>query len=222
MSAGWKVVGNTITKGGIFVVWADDVVIAGNTIASATAKPCVYIYRTAKQVTIAHNGCRMTSADASFPAGIAVIGTGPGQEAETVTIVDNDVTLAAPTGLGVRVQGAMDATIVGNRLRGGGVVNLGGAAIYGRAPEQPWPRRGAGGGGNPGTGCGTRGLTVAGNVTARLLQLTAVGNWFGDEWAVQDVGMYLDDGTHPVVRSTLVDNHYGVGVTSGRLGEALP
>lgn len=221
-SAHWRLTGNTITRGGIFVVWAEDVVIAGNTIASSSAKPCVYVYRTALQVTIAHNACAMTSPDASFPGGIAVIGTGTGQAADGITIVDNDVTLAAPTGLGVRVQGALAATIVGNRLHGSGVVNLGGSAIYVRPTDQTTPMREAIVVGNSGSRFGKRGLSLAGNVTARLLQLTAVANTFGDAGAVQDVGIYLDDGTHPVVRSTLVEQHYGAGVTSGRLGEALP
>lgn len=221
-SARWRIVGNTITRGGIFIVWADDVVVAGNDITSATAKPCVYVYRTANRITVAHNRCALTSPTASFPSGIAVIGTGTGQEADAVTIADNEVTAASPTALGIRVQGAIAATVVANVLHGSGVANLGGSAVYIRPTDQATPMKSAVVVGNVGVGFGKRGLSVAGNVTARLLQLTAVGNAFGDSRAVQDVGMYLDDGTHPIVRSTLADTHYGSGVTSGRFGEALP
>lgn len=225
-SARWRVVGNTITRGGIFVVWTDDVVVAGNTITSTSAKPCVYVYRTNTRTTVAHNICAMTDAAASFPSGVAAIGTGSTPTstggADALTIVDNDITVASPTGLGVRVQGAVAAAVVGNTLHGSGVINLGGSAVYVRPTDQAVPMREAVVVGNTGTRFGKRGLSVAGNVTARLLQLTVVANTFGDAGAVQDVGCYLDDGTHPVVRSTIVEQHYGTGVTSGRVGEALP
>lgn len=220
-SARWRVVGNTITDGGIFVVWADDVTVVGNTIASASAKPCVYGYRTINRLVVAHNACTMTSVDAVFPSGVATIATSATSAADGVMVVDNVITMASPTGMGIRAQGTLGVTMVGNVLRGSGVVNTGGTGIQVRPTALDFTTREAVVVGNSVTGFGKRGLSVVGNVSARLAQLTAVGNSWGDGGSVQDVGLYLDDGSHPLVHGTLVEQRYGSGVLTGRLGEGM-
>lgn len=215
-SRGWRVTGCTI-RGGVHVVWADDVIIAGNDIANGVSKFGIDAYRSCDGLTIARNTIAMTNAAMGFASAVAAVGTGGSSRPTNVNVVDNVITCAAPSSLGLRFDGCGSVTAVGNRMVGAGIVNAGGAAIYARATDPSVPFDLATFVGNVAAGFGSKGLAIQGNGASQLTRVRAVGNTFGDATAVQTVGISLDDGTHALQASNIVGNAYGAGVTSGAL-----
>jgi len=215
-STGWRVTGCTIT-GGINVVWADDVAIVANTITLPGALP-VRVYRTSSRVTIARNVIiQANAAQGSYPSAIYAVGTGTGQAPDDVLIAGNTIACAAPSALGVRLEGLLTAAVVGNIITGGGSAYSGGAGVYGRATNLNTPFALMTVVGNTITGFGQRGVSIQGIGAAQMTMLRAVGNTIGDAGTVQSIGMSLDDGTHALQASELMGNTYGAGVATGRL-----
>ena len=215
-STGWRVTGCTIT-GGINVVWADDVLIGTNTVTLPGALP-VRVYRTSSRITIARNTItQANAAQGSYPSAIYVVGTGTGQAPDDVVITGNTIACAAPSALGVRLEGLLSASVVGNGITGGNTAYSGGAGVYGRATNVNTPFALMTVVGNTITGFGQRGVSIQGNGAAQMTMLRAVGNTIGDAGTVQSAGMVLDDGTHALQASNIVGNAYGAGVTSGAL-----
>lgn len=220
-SRGWRVTGCTI-HGGVNIVWCDDVALVGNTIVnnglgSTAGKYGVRIYRTNDGITIARNTIQMPNAAQSYASAVYATGTGGTSRPTNVTVVDNDITCASPSAIGLRFDGCGSVTAVGNRMVGAGIVNAGGAAIYARATDPSVPFDLATFVGNVAAGFGSKGLAIQGNGASQLTRVRAVGNTFGDATAVQTVGISLDDGTHALQASNIVGNAYGAGVTSGAL-----
>lgn len=212
----WRVTGCTIT-GGINIVWADDVLIGTNTITLPGALP-VRVYRTSSRITIARNTiAQANAAQGSYPSAIYAVGTGTGQAPDDVQIVGNTLACAAPSALGVRLEGLLTASVIGNAITGGSAAYAGGAGVYGRATNVNTPFALMTVVGNTITGFGARGLSIQGNGSAQMTMLRAVGNTIGDAGTVQSTGMVLDDGTHCLQASDIAGNAYGSGVTAGRL-----
>lgn len=215
-STGWRVTGCTIT-GGINVVWADDVLIGSNVITLPGALP-VRVYRTSSRITIARNTItQANAAQGSYPSAIYAVGTGTGQAPDDVQIVGNTLACAAPSALGVRLEGLLTASVIGNVIAGGSSAYAGGAGVYGRATNVNTPFALMTVVGNTITGFGQRGISIQGNGAAQMTMLRAVGNTIGDAGTVQSTGMVLDDGTHCLQASDIAGNAYGSGVTAGRL-----
>lgn len=216
----WRITGCTIT-GGVNVVWADDVSIVANAITSSTDHPAVKVYRSSDDVTIARNVLTMTGAALASPSAVYALGTGPGNAPDDLTVVGNTIQSAAPSAFGVRAQGVLAATIVGNAISGADVASAGAAGVYVRATDTTTPVREVAIVGNSISGHGARGVSVAGysvgGVSAQIAALRAVGNAIGGVGPPQTAGMVLDDGLHPVAQADVIGNSYGAGVTSGRL-----
>lgn len=123
---GWEIRGNVI-NGGIFVVWADDVTIAGNRGRNPTDKPCVKIQRSSARARVLGNDL---VAERSVAA-IDIEGTG-GSGPEDARIVGNRLTTRNVAGFGVRAAGAVSVTVAGNDIRGPGPL-VGSAGVYVRA-----------------------------------------------------------------------------------------
>ena len=215
-SSGWRITGCTIL-GSVHVVWANDVLIASNTIANGTDKPGVDIYRTCANVTIARNTIASTRTGVANLAGVQIMGTGTGQAPSNVLVADNAITMAGTTVFGVRAQGCLSFAAVGNTITGSGATATGAVGVYLRATNTAVPFALAQLVANTITGFGNRGVSIAGNGAAQLTKFRGVGNTIGDASSVQSVGMSLDDGNHPVQASDIIGNAYGAGVTSGAL-----
>jgi hypothetical protein len=206
---GWTVTGNRI-HGGIFVVWADRVVIADNTGTNPTRKPSVSVYRSSSDVTIRRNRFTVTAAGV---AGIAVIGTqasGP----RRVVITGNTIETTSPTGLGIQATGAETVTITDNTLRGAGRRSPGNAGIILRAANPAVDFESAIVRGNRISNFGERGIAVMGNGAARLRSLEIVGNQFSDETSSPSMteAISLDDGTGAARQISVIGNQLTRGV----------
>jgi hypothetical protein len=211
----WTIVGNKI-HGGIFVVWAEHVVIAGNTGINPTTKPSVTVYRTSSDVAILGNRFVMTQSRARSLAGVLVQGTGTGSAPERVVVLGNDIAVDYEHSFGIRAEGAISVAVIGNRLRGAGRAAPGYAGIYVRATNQAEDFRSAVIRGNTVRNFGARGVSVAGNGAARLLSLEITDNTFDDDAAApaMTAGISLDDGTGAARRIALTGNRCLHGVTT--------
>lgn len=215
-SRGWRVTGCTIL-GSVHVVWADDVLIASNTITNGSDKAGVDVYRSCDGVTIARNAIACSRTDVANQSGVQILGIGTGQAPGNVTIADNAISVAGAQTFGVRAQGCLSVGLYGNAITGSGLTSTLAAGVYLRATNTAVPFALAQLVNNTITGFGNRGVSIAGNGAAQLTMFRGVGNVIGDASSVQSVGMVLDDGNHPVQASDIVGNAYGAGVTSGAL-----
>lgn len=129
-SSGWTIVENEIS-GGIFVVWADGIIIAHNTMINRTTKPCVTIWRRSVGVSVSKNSCLQMQDKVDSLAAIAAFGTGPADMPEGVSISDNNVeVIRRVRSFGVTAQGVRSVAIVGNKLIGPGGGAFGYAGVY--------------------------------------------------------------------------------------------
>lgn len=193
---GWNVVGNTI-NGGIFVVWAEHVVIAGNVGVNPTTKASVTVYRASSDVTVIGNRWTQTQHKARSLAGILVQGTGTGDAPARVLIAHNQLDLAYEQSFGVRAEGAIDVTIVDNALRGAGRAAPYYAGIYLRATNEKEDFQRAVVRGNDVRDFGERGVSIHGNGAARLLSVDISDNTFDNDGAAapMSTAISLDDGS---------------------------
>lgn len=222
-SHGWTIAQNIIV-GSVFVVWAEDIAVVRNTITSPGPKSCVFVYRTTWNVLIGNNTCAMTeptgtnsTGGALYPSGVQLTGTGGASQPDDIRVVNNTITSAAPSGIGIRAQACGDVEIIGNTITGSGLTFPYASGIYIRATDVTTPFNSATVVDNTITRHGNRGIDVRGNGIAQLLLLRAVGNTIGDMYTNETIGISPDDGLHPLVHGVYVENTYGPGVTSGRL-----
>jgi hypothetical protein len=123
-SHGWQLTRNII-KGSVRVVWCDDVSLTRNMIDNPTTKPCVEIYRSAKNIVVTGNRISKTSTteDASTAA-ISISGKKEGAMYDVpslVSITNNSISVSDPRRLAVLAQGAESVSIMGNQIDGGGI-----------------------------------------------------------------------------------------------------
>lgn len=191
----WTVVGNRI-NGGIFVVWADHVMIAGNTGVNPTTKASATVYRTAHDVAIVGNHFEMTQTKARSLAGVLVQGTGTGSAPDRVTIVGNTIKLGFEQSFGIRAEGAIAVHVIGNQLEGAGKAAAGYAGIYLRATNPAEDFQRAVVRNNLVRNFGARGVTVAGNGAAKLNRVEIRDNTFDDDTSAGGMAtaISLDDG----------------------------
>jgi len=97
----WMVFGNRI-NGGTFIVWADRVVIAGNTGVNASTKASVSVYRTSSDVHVIGNKFEQTQTRVASLAGVLISGTGTGSAPSRVRVIGNDLTLRDERSFGIR------------------------------------------------------------------------------------------------------------------------
>jgi hypothetical protein len=179
-SRNWTVSGNVI-RGGINVVWADDVTISGNTGVNPTTSRSVRVYRRCRNVTISGNTLRMTQTSTAAVSAIEILGTGTDQMPERVLVSDNTIQVDHPSSWAVRAQGAISVTITDNTLRGAGVAAAGYAGIYLRTSNEEVAFRSAIVRGNTVSNFGEWGIRVNGNGTAELLVVDISANVFDDD-----------------------------------------
>jgi len=217
-SSSWRIVGNLI-RGQIFVVWADDVVIAGNGINNpSTWRDAVWIYRNSTRVTVARNLIIGDNPYAVGAAGVHVDGAGAPNSPDAVVIAQNTISMYSPTSYGIRANGCLTVAIVDNVLTGAGLSAPYYVGIYLRATDPSMPFALVTLSGNTIAGFGHRGIDVRGSGASQLTMLRAIGNTIGSANAAQWEGINLDgDGAHALQGSVLVGNSYGTGVTTGRL-----
>jgi hypothetical protein len=210
---GWTILGNTI-RGGIFVVWAEHVVIAGNTVEDPTTKPGITVYRTSSDVAIVGNRIELTQTRARSLAGVLVQGTGTGSAPDRVLVLGNDISVRYEHSFGIRAEGALGVTVIGNRLHGAGRAAPGYAGIYLRATNQAEDFRSAVVNGNTVQSFGAHGISLAGNGAARLLSVEIRDNTFDDDSSAPSMttGISLDDGTGAARRVSMTGNRCLHGV----------
>lgn len=202
--------------GGVNVVWARDVVIAGCSISNPTTKPCVNVYRSSARVSLVRNAlAQLQTGLANIPA-VMVQGTGTGSAPSDIEIRGNAIAVANPHGFGVRAEGCIDVSIVGNTLDGANLAAAGGAGIYLRATNAAEEFRRAVLRGNTIRGFGERGIDVRGNGAARLLAAELRDNAFDNlaTPAAMTKGIVLDDGTSALRRADLGGNQYLTGIAT--------
>lgn len=190
-NSNWRAEGNVI-NGGLYVVWASDVTVRGNTGLNATSKPSVFVYRRAERITVEDN--EFTSMATSNA--IAVTGTGTGQGASDVVIRNNRID--AGGAYGVAISGAVSVLVEGNTITNR--PGTGQAAITARATNPAAPLQSVVLRRNTATGW-ARGVSLAGMIgtTARVDSLVATGNRLG-------APMWLDEGSGALQRAELTDN----------------
>lgn len=212
--SGWIIIGNKI-HGGIFVVWSERVLIAGNVGTNPTTKPSVTVYRTSADVTILGNRFELTQTRVRSLAGVLVQGTGTGSAPERVLVLGNAIALGYEQSFGVRAEGAISVAVIGNALRGAGRSAPGYAGIYLRATNEAEDFRRAVVSGNTVRNFGSRGISVVGNGTARLLSVEIRNNTFDDDSRVPSMttGISLDDGTGAARQISVTGNRCLRGVT---------
>jgi hypothetical protein len=120
-SHGWTLTGNII-KGAVAVTWCDDVCLTGNIIDNPTPKPCVEIFRLAKNIVVTGN--RLKLSQTSNPRGKAIDITGKKEGAvydvpSLVSITNNTISVSDTRCLAVLAQGAESVSIMGNQIDGG-------------------------------------------------------------------------------------------------------
>jgi hypothetical protein len=208
---GWTVIGNRI-NGGIFVVWAENVVIAGNTGVNPTNKASVVVYRSSVNVTIMGNHFTQSGARV---AGVAILGTKGGGPAR-VTVAENTIETTNEQGFGVQAQGARSVVIKDNVLRGSGRPARGYAGVALRATNPASDFESAVVTGNRISNFGAYGVQIMGNGTAKLLSVDIRNNTFDDNSAAPSMteGISLDDGTGAAQQISVVGNKYLGGVTA--------
>lgn len=211
---GWNVANNQI-NGGVFVVWAQKVLIANNTGVNPTTKPSVTVYRTSSDVSIVGNHFEMTQSRRRSIAGILVQGTGTGSAPARVIISHNDIKMGYEQSFGVRAEGAIDVSILDNTLRGPGRSAPPFAGIYLRATNPKEDFRSAIVRGNTIRDFGERGISVHGNGDARLLSVEISDNTFDNDTTVPAMtkAISLDDGTGAAGDVTVRGNRLMRGVT---------
>jgi polygalacturonase len=214
-SRGWNVVGNTL-NGPVFIVWAQDVVVASNHGVNPATKPAVTAYRTAQNIVVSGNVFHNTQTTVDSVPGIDVLGTGTGHMPERVVVADNVVRMDHPAAFGVRAHGAMSVSITGNTLRGVGTASTFGAGVYLRTTNTAVAFRGAVVSDNTISNFGHYGVLVNGNSTAQYLSLDISGNTFDDDStsATMTIGIRLDDGTGAAQHFTVLANRMLGGVAT--------
>jgi hypothetical protein len=213
-SHGWTVESNTI-HGGVFVVWADDVAIRGNTGVNPTTKASATVYRAADGVTIEGNRWTMTQAQVSSLGVITVTGTGTGNAPAHVRIARNVVIATGRAqSFGVRVDGGLSVEVTDNDLRGPGLAAPGYAGVYLRATNGAEDFRSAIVRRNAISNWGGYGVSVQGNGTARLLAVDVTDNVFDDTAGTMTSAVSLDDGTGTARAITLSGNVIVGGVVA--------
>jgi hypothetical protein len=205
---GWYVTGNTI-NGSVMVVWAEDVVISGNTGVNPDPQSFVTVYRSSANVTIFGNHFRQTQTRKPALAGVMVMGTassGP----EHVLVASNDIETTYAASFGVRASGAGSVIILNNLLRGAGQAAPGYAGVHLRATSLDDTFKSAIVRGNTIRNFGERGVSIVGNGTAKLLSVDISGNKFIDDSAVPTMttGISLDDGTGAAQQVQVDGNTY--------------
>jgi hypothetical protein len=214
-SRNWTVTGNVI-RGGINVVWADDVTITGNTSINPTTSRCVRVYRRCRNVTVSGNTFRMTqTATADVPV-VEVLGTGDDQMPERVTIASNTIEAAHASAWGIRAHGAISVSILGNTLRGAGAAAAGYAGVYVRTTVTT-PFRSAIVRANTISNFGAYGVRVAGNGASALLVVDISANVFDDDSATPSMtrGISFDpSGVTAVQQQQIAGNTIIGGVTT--------
>jgi len=207
----WTVIGNQI-NGGVFVVWAEHVVIAGNTGENKSSKPSVTVYRTSSDVTILGNHFTQAGARVAVIAVLGSAGGGP----ENVVIAENTLETASERGFGVQAAGARSVVIRDNVLRGAGRPSPGFSGIALRATNPTKDFESAVVAGNRISNFGSHGIHIMGNGAARLLSVDITNNTFEESSSEPSMtaGISLDaDGLGAAKQISVIDNKY-VGVTT--------
>jgi hypothetical protein len=212
---GWRVHHNTI-NGGIFVVWAEHVLIENNTGVNPTTKSSVTVYRSSSDVEIRHNQFKLTHARLRSLAGVLIQGTGPGSTPARVVVAGNEIEMTGEQTFGIRAEGAIDVTIVDNTLRGAGRAAPGYAGIALRATIPSEDFRSAVVRGNTVRNFGDRGVTIAGNGAARLRSIEIRDNTFDNDRGalVMTTAISLDDNNGAAENVVVSGNHCLHGVTA--------
>ncbi|HEY0192777.1 MAG TPA: glycosyl hydrolase family 28-related protein [Kofleriaceae bacterium] len=209
----WLVFGNRI-DGSVFIVWAERVIIAGNTGVNATTKASVTVYRTSSDVEIIGNRFEQTQTRVGSLAGVLIQGTGTGSAPRHVRVLGNDLTLRDERSFGIRAEGAIDVELVDNTLHGAGRKAAGAAGIYVRATNTKEDFERAVVRGNTVRNFGARGVSVAGNGVAKLRELEISRNSFDDDsaGAAMTTGISLDDGAGAAQQIKVDGNRYNGAV----------
>jgi hypothetical protein len=213
-STGWKVAGNTL-HGGTFMVWVDNVLFANNTGINATPRPAVEIQARVVNASIIGNNFHLTQPLGISKAGIMVDGTAADNEPEGVVIADNTLQIDDPSAFGVQVTGVVSVRITNNQLRSVGVASAPYAGINVRAAVPTVDFRTAVIAGNTITNFGQFGISVDGNLDAKLLSLAVLDNIMDNDTTTPSmtIGIRLSDDANPAKQISMFGNQFLRGVS---------
>jgi hypothetical protein len=208
-SQNWVVDGNTL-NGATNIVWADNITVRNNVGTNPTLKPALTVYRTTSNITVQGNAWTLTQNTSSALVGIAVIGTGTGSAPTNVVIDANHVAITghAPA-FGVKVAGASSVQITDNDLIGPGTAAAGYAGIYLRPTDTTDDFKSAVVQRNTIRNWGALGVSIVGNLTARLVDVDISNNQFDDTAGAMTRAISLDDGTGAAKQIAVVGNSIG-------------
>jgi hypothetical protein len=211
LTRGWTIRGNIVT-GSIYSVWAQDIVIEGNTIVNPTTKSCVEVYRKNVNTKVHGNSITLTGSQTST-AGVYIQGAGTGDAPTTIDVRDNTIVVgsANPAQFGIRAEASISVVLEDNDLTGGAVANSLNSGIYIRPTNaaEDWEtveiNR------NAVRNFGNYGIGLFGNGAAAINSFIANGNTFEDTSATptMTVGMDLDDGSVVTDYLEVRDNVFG-------------
>lgn len=210
----WSVMGNEM-NGSCFCVWAQNITIANNYGLNASPEPSVFCYRVGNNNKIVGNAFTATQSSSPATGVIQAVGTSTsGEQQDGLLIANNTVVQTYFNGNGIVVQAVEDVTIANNVLRGAGVATVGDAGIYIRATiTTAW--RNCTVIGNDVKNFGQLGLSVNGNGTDAIDNLTVCNNTFDDDAGSMTIGMSLDhDSSHAAVNVTCCNNTCTGGVVT--------
>lgn len=214
-STGWKVAGNTL-NGGTLMVWVDNVLFANNTGINATPRPSVETQARVVNISIIGNNFHLTQPLlVANQAGILIAGSAADNMAEGVVIANNTVQIDDPNAFGVQATGVVSVRITNNRLRGAGVASAPYAGINVRAAVPTVDFRTAVIAGNTIANFGQFGISVDGNLDAKLLSLDVLDNIMDNDTTTPSmtIGIRLSDDANPAKQISMFGNQFLRGVS---------
>ncbi|HKH20339.1 MAG TPA: right-handed parallel beta-helix repeat-containing protein, partial [Gammaproteobacteria bacterium] len=119
----WNIHNNDIT-GQVLFVWTSDSVIRDNIINNPRRLSAVSMERAVSNTLIENNVITQTSTAVANLAGVMMAGTA-GSGATNVTVRGNQITTTFSQAFGVRIDGAVSATVENNVITGSGTVATG-------------------------------------------------------------------------------------------------
>jgi hypothetical protein len=210
----WYVHHNVI-NGPIFVVWCENVDIMDNHGVHAVNRPWVEFNRSSRNGRVWRNNVTLTQLGTDGVAGIRCTGT-TGQGPSLVDVAFNRVKIDHAQGYGFRAGGAINVTCRSNVLIGAGAVGAGRAGVYLRTTVGDRDFIVAVIDDNLIQNFGEFGISVAGNVSAKLLYLEALRNNIENTGGAtaMTTGISLDDGTGALQAGLVAGNISGAGVVT--------
>lgn len=208
-STGWDVSNNTIV-GGMRFTWTSSSIIRGNVFTNARRTSTIELERGQSNNRVTGNVITQTQTATNNLAAVYINGT-DGGGALNILVSDNIATLTSRFSFGVRADGAISVTVLGNVMVGPALTQVGYFGARARVTVAARPMTSFRVINNAFYGFGQAGVGVRGSVGGESLDYAEIrGNVFGG----CATGMSLDDGLGTLKSALVAGNTYGSTVSS--------